>query len=133
MLCLLVAGRLTEGSRTDPPIESSQRTQSKEALGALRMICVAVSYVIKPGREDEAVGHLRALMGPPRREPGCRFYLAHRSPTDPRRFFLYEQYDDQAAIEAHRAAPYFIEHAVNGLFAIAESRTPEFYDPIATD
>ena len=31
-------------------------------------------------------------------------YLAHRSTTDPRRFFLYEQYDDQAALDAHRAA-----------------------------
>ena len=96
------------------------------------MICLAVSYVIKPGHEDEAVGHFRALMSPTRLEPGCRFYLAHRSPTEPRKFFLYEQYDDQAAIEAHRASPYFVEHALNGLFTIAESRSPEFYDPIGT-
>ena len=96
------------------------------------MICVAVTYVIKPGHEDEAVEHFHALMAPTRLEPGCRFYLAHRSPTDPRKFFLYEQYDDQAAIEAHRASPYFIEHAVNGLFTIAESRSPDFYDPIET-
>ena len=97
------------------------------------MICLAVTYVIRPGREEEAVAHLRALTTPTRLEPGCRFYLAHRSPTDPRRFFLYEQYDDQAAIEAHRASPYFVEHAVNGLFTIAESRTPELYDPLAPD
>ena len=94
------------------------------------MICLAVSYVIKPGHEDEAVGHLGALMPLTRLEPGCRFYLAHRSPTDPRKFFLYEQYDDQAAIDAHRAAPYFIEHALDGLFTIAESRSVELYDPL---
>ncbi len=96
------------------------------------MICLAVSYVIKPGHEDEAAAHFSALMSPTRLEPGCRFYQAHRSPTDPRKFFLYEQYDDQAAIEAHRAAPYFIEHALNGLFTVAESRNVEFYDPITT-
>jgi len=97
------------------------------------MICLAVSYVIKAGHEEEAVEHFRALMGPTRQEPGCRFYLAHRSPSNPRKFFLYEQYDDHLAIEVHRAAPYFEEHAINGLFKIAESRTPEFYDPLKTD
>ena len=96
------------------------------------MICVAVTYLIKPGHEDQAIGHFNALMASTRLEPGCRFYQAHRSPTDPRKFFLYEQYDDHAAIEAHRAAPHFAEHAIHGLFTIAESRTPEFYDPIGT-
>jgi len=94
------------------------------------MICLAVTYVIKAGHEDDAVGRLRVLTAATRLEPGCRFYQAHRSPTDPRRFFLYEQYDDQAALNAHRAAPYFIEHVLGGLVPIAESRSPELYDPI---
>ncbi len=93
------------------------------------MICLAVTYVIKPGHEDEAVGRLRAMTEATRREPGCRFYQAHRSTTDPRRFF-YEQYDDQAALDAHRAAPYFVEHIADGLIPIAESRSPEVYGPI---
>ncbi len=45
-------------------------------------------------------------------------YLAHRSTADPRRFFLYEQYDDQAALDAHRAAPHFEQYAKGGLFPI---------------
>ena len=69
------------------------------------MICVAVSYVLKEGREAEAIGHLRPLAAATRQEPGCRLYLVHRDPDDPRRVFLYEQYDDQAALDAHRAAP----------------------------
>ena len=94
------------------------------------MICLAVTYIIKPGREEEAMEHLRALTPPTRREPGCRFYQAHRSTTDPARFFLYEQYDDQAALDAHRASPYFAEHVLGGLIPIAESRSPAFYEPI---
>ena len=73
------------------------------------MICVAVTYVIKPGHEGEAVDLFAKLTGPTRAEPGCRMYQAHRSPSDPRKFFLYEQYDDQAALDAHRAAPHFKE------------------------
>ena len=63
------------------------------------MICVAVTYVIKTGHENEAVALLAKLTEATRSEPGCRMYLAHRSTTDPRRFFLYEQYDDPAALE----------------------------------
>ena len=94
------------------------------------MICVAVTYVIKPGHEDEAVGLFRAITGPTRAEPGCRMYLAHRSTSDPRRFFLYEQYDDQAALDAHRSAAHFEQYVKNGLFTILESRSPELYEPI---
>ncbi len=55
-------------------------------------------------------------------------YLVHRSPTDPRRFFLYEQYTDQAALDAHRASPHFQAHVANGLFNILEDRSPEIYE-----
>ena len=83
------------------------------------MICLAVTYVMKPGTEDRTVERLRLLTEGPGQEPGCRFYLTHRSTSDPRKFFHYEQYDDQAALEAHRAAPYFVEHVQGGLI-----RTP---------
>ena len=96
------------------------------------MICVAVTYVIKSGHESEAVDLFAKLTPPTRAEPGCRMYQAHRSLADPRRFFLYEQYDDQAALDAHRAAPHFETYAKNGLFTILESRTPELYEPLPT-
>ena len=94
------------------------------------MICVAVTYVIRSGHEDEAVALFAKLTEHTRAEPGCRMYLAHRSTVDSRRFFLYEQYDDQAALDAHRAAPHFEQYAKGGLFPIIESRTPEIYVPL---
>ena len=94
------------------------------------MICVAVTYLIKPGHEDEAAELLGRLTGPTRSEPGCRMYLAHRSTTEPRKFFLYEQYDDQAALDAHRASPHFAQYAAGGLFKILETRSPEIYEPL---
>jgi quinol monooxygenase YgiN len=94
------------------------------------MICLAVTYVMKPGTEEEVVERLRLLTDATRLEPGCRFYLAHRSTTEPRKFFLYEQYDDQAALDFHRASPHFQEHVVGGLIEFAESRSPEFYSPL---
>ena len=92
------------------------------------MVCVGVTYVIKSGHELEAVELFGKLTGPTRAEPGCRMYLVHRSTSDPRRFFLYEQYDNQAALDAHRASEHFAQYATGGLFPIIESRTPELYE-----
>jgi quinol monooxygenase YgiN len=94
------------------------------------MICVAVTYVIKPGHVDEALDLFGKLTAATRTEPGCRMYQVHRSQADPRRFFIYEQYDDQAALDAHRAAPHFARYATGGLFPLLESRTPELYVPL---
>ena len=41
-------------------------------------------------------------------EPGCRQFDVCRDPADPALFFLYELYDDQAAIEAHLQAAHFL-------------------------
>jgi quinol monooxygenase YgiN len=94
------------------------------------MICVAVTYVIKTGHELEAIELFTKLTEATRSEPGCRMYLAHRSASDPQRFFLYEQYDDQGALDAHRSTPHFERYAKAGLFPILETRTPELYEPL---
>ncbi len=39
-------------------------------------------------------------------EPGCLVYRPHRSTTDPNLFIFYEQYQDDAAFDTHRAAPH---------------------------
>jgi (4S)-4-hydroxy-5-phosphonooxypentane-2,3-dione isomerase len=94
------------------------------------MICIAVTYMVKQGYEDEAASLFRAMTEHSRAEPGCRMYLAHRSAGDARLFFLYEQYIDQGALDAHRAAPHFERYVKQGLFQIIESRTPEIYIPL---
>ena len=41
-------------------------------------------------------------------EPGCRQFDVCRDPADPTLFFLYERYDDEAAIAAHLRSPHFL-------------------------
>jgi quinol monooxygenase YgiN len=94
------------------------------------MVCLAVIYVVLPNREDEAVGLFARLTAASRAEPGCRMYQVHRSPEEPRHFFLYEQYADDAALAAHRASPHFEEYVQRGLFRIIESRTPRLWTPL---
>lgn len=42
-------------------------------------------------------------------EPGCRQFDVCRDPADPALFFLYELYDDEAAIQAHLASTHFLQ------------------------
>jgi len=95
------------------------------------MIALAVTYVIAPGREAEAEGHLRELIAASRREPGCRSYDVFRAQDDVRSFFIFERYDDEAALEAHRASPHFERHGKNGLQTLMESRNAALYVPFA--
>lgn len=94
------------------------------------MICLAVTYIIKPGEEERAIGYLNKLMPPSRAEAGVIMYLVHRSPTNPRQFFLYEQYTDQAAFDSHRQTRHFIKYAIDGIYTILESRVAEVYTPL---
>ena len=47
-----------------------------------------------------------------------------------RRFFIYEQYKDDAALEAHRSAPHFLQHAKKDLPKIAERVEGQLFDPL---
>ena len=91
---------------------------------------VCAKWTAKEGMEDRLEEICNEMTEPSRAEPANRFYQAHRSPEDPRLFFLYEQYDDQAALDAHRASEHFARYAAGGLFPIIESRTPEIYEPL---
>ena len=42
-------------------------------------------------------------------EPGCRQFDVCRDPDQPQLFFLYELYDDDAAIQAHLQSPHYLQ------------------------
>ena len=47
------------------------------------------------------------------------------SDGDPETVLIYEQYRDQAAVEAHRASPHFEQYAVGGLYQLMKEREME--------
>src|SRR3989442_314245 len=69
------------------------------------MVVLTVTWMAKTGRESEVAALFEKLTAESRKEPGCVMYQAHKHKTEPRRFFIYEQYKDDPALEAHRAAP----------------------------
>jgi (4S)-4-hydroxy-5-phosphonooxypentane-2,3-dione isomerase len=94
------------------------------------MVVLAVTWMAKTGREAEAAAVLEKLTAESRKEPGCVMYQVHKHKTDSRRFFIYEQYRDDAALEAHRAAPHFLQHAKKDLPRVADRIEGHLYEPL---
>jgi len=94
------------------------------------MVALAVTWVANPGKESEVAAIFRKLEAASRQEPGCLMYIVHQHRTDSRRFFIYEQYADDRALQAHRQSPHFQEYAVQALRDIGERREGELYFPL---
>jgi quinol monooxygenase YgiN len=91
---------------------------------------VAATWRAKDG-DEERVRQVIEAMGPlSRAEPACLFYQAHRSPDDPRLFFLYEQYDDEAGYQAHMQTEHFERYVLGEAIPRLESRERAFYETI---
>jgi quinol monooxygenase YgiN len=83
---------------------------------------LAVTWRAKPGQEERVAEILRTMVPLTRQEPGCVHYYAHVATDDPRRFFLFEEYRDEAAFEAHCEADYFKKWVLGEAVPILESR-----------
>jgi len=94
------------------------------------MVVLAVTWVAKTGREPEVAAVFSKLTEESRKEPGCAMYQVHRHRTEPRRFFIYEQYKDEAALEAHRSAPHFLQYAKKELPKIADRVEAQLYESL---
>lgn len=97
------------------------------------MIVLAVVWVARAGHEEEVAEVFRKLEADSRHEPGCLMYVVHQHKDQPGRFFIYEQYRDDAALQTHRDSPHFQEYAVKSLANIADRVMGELYAPLSDE
>ena len=91
---------------------------------------VAAIWKAKEGQADTVLRVIEKMTPLSRKEPGCLFYQAHRSPDNPNVFFLYEQYKDAAGYEAHMATSHFEQYVRGEAIPNLESRERAFYETI---
>jgi quinol monooxygenase YgiN len=94
------------------------------------MVVLAVTWMAKVGREGEVSALFAKLTEESRKEPGCAMYQVHRHKTEARRFFIYEQYQDDASLEAHRNAPHFLQYARKDLPRVADRVEGHLFEPL---
>jgi quinol monooxygenase YgiN len=86
------------------------------------MIVQSVHYTFAAEDGDKVAGMLRELRDASRREPGVITFDVVRADDDPAQFALYEEYRDQAALDAHGASEHFQRLVVHGIRPIATHR-----------
>lgn len=71
------------------------------------MIVLAGTVRIEAGRRADAEPHILRMVAASRAEPGCRAYAFAWDVEDEHLVRIFEVYDDEAALAAHRASPHF--------------------------
>ena len=89
---------------------------------------VSALWRANEGEEDRIARIIEELTPPSREEPGNLFYQGHRSPEDPRLFYLYEQYVDADGYQAHQDSEHFQRLVISEAIPNLESRERAFYD-----
>ena len=68
---------------------------------------VAIEIDAKVGEEQAVADALAALIVPTMAEPGVKLFLPYRSPTDPKAFFIFELYRNEAGWGEHQSTGHF--------------------------
>ncbi len=95
------------------------------------MLSFTVRMRFAPEDHDEIRKILTSLTHASRLEPGCVSYIPHFIEGDANTVLIYEQYVDEAALEAHRNTSHFKEFAIGGLYQHMRERSMENLTAVA--
>jgi quinol monooxygenase YgiN len=92
------------------------------------MLTFTAKLTVIAENAEEFERTMRAAVPQVRDEPGNYAYVFYRSTEDPRQFMFYEEYTDEAALDAHRA--HLKEMGIDVRAMLEGSPVLEFYDKL---
>ena len=92
------------------------------------MLTFTASLTVKADNVEEFERTMRAAVPQVRDEPGNHAYVFYRSTDNPRLFMFYEEYTNQAALDAHRA--HLTEMGIDLRAMLDGPPALDFYDKI---
>ena len=94
-------------------------------------VVLTARFTVKPGNMAAVLAALERMIGLMRaNEPGCVHYLVNHSKDHPDELLLFEEYVDQAALEAHAATPHFKEIVLGTIVPLLAKREREYFTPV---
>lgn len=94
-------------------------------------VVLVARWVAKEGEEARVRELLEELASASRAEPGCVTYQPCSDRDDPRRFLIFEAYQDEAALGAHSESEHFRRLVLAEAVPLLESRERSFYVTLA--
>ncbi len=96
------------------------------------MIIIAATLEARPGQEAPLQAALEAMVPKVKTESGALTYTLHRVQDNPAKFFFYECYTDQNAVDIHCSTPYFKQLFETIEPMLASEPQVEFYEKIVS-
>jgi autoinducer 2-degrading protein len=93
----------------------------RPATGEANVFAIFVSVKIKPEKRDQFLAAIEDdSICSVRDEPGCVRFEVLQDKSDPDRYYFYEVYKDEAALEAHRQFPHYSRWSAASKECLAE-------------
>jgi quinol monooxygenase YgiN len=89
------------------------------------MVSVLVRFRFASEDRAEIAEMLRQLAIASRQEPGVVVFIPHHLQEDPDTVVIYEQYQDEKAVAAHRETEHFKKYVTAGLYQKMRERSLE--------
>lgn len=93
-------------------------------------VVLVARWVAKEGEEERVLAFLEELAPASRAEPGCLCYQPCRDREDPRRFLVFEMYEDDEALRAHSESEHFQRLVLDGAVPLLEGRDRSFFETV---
>ena len=95
------------------------------------MLAIWVKVKVKPDQKKRFLEAIEVdALGSERDEPGCLRFNVLQDDQDENTYYFYEVYKDQAALEAHRAAPHYAVSARSRRLAGRADSRPRACKPV---
>ena len=89
---------------------------------------VCATWKAKPGQDEAVIRLLGEVSRASAAEPGCLLFWVHRSTEDPSTYFLYEQYESEAAFQLHAASDHVRRFVLEDAVQRLEARRREVFE-----
>ena len=73
------------------------------------MITIMATIEVNPGKGEDFIQEYRKALPKILKDPGAIAYILHRDLKNPDKFYFYEKYIDQKAVDYHSSTPHFKE------------------------
>lgn len=94
-------------------------------------VVLVARWLANEGEDERVLAILEELAAASRAEPGCLMYQPCHDREDPRRFLIFEVYEDDDALRAHSESEHFQRLVLDGAVPLLEARERTFYETIA--
>jgi quinol monooxygenase YgiN len=95
------------------------------------VITVFGTLYLNPSRRDEVLAEFQQSVEDTRKEPGCHTYVVSADLVDPTVLYIFEEWDDVAAMEAHQRSDHFAAHRTRSVGHLLAAEISQYEAPSA--